>query len=231
MAERPIFVPVSTGPQLVSEIYFSIVWHSGFAASQKKRNISALHEAAEKMGYSPLLEISTKSDEKLGQRLSAFSLIINNKEAGDIPLECAFQGSKVFEKGGPYKDLYWNDPRQAKRDARLQNSGRLIGFEYEELSFPVDPKTAFYDWLYITAIFPYREWLSRLNRYSAFTDIEFNPKHSINCQARSCALFLALRNRNLLEDALASPKDFIETLLHHSYHPSLHEPTRQNILF
>jgi hypothetical protein len=53
------------------------------------------------------------------------------------------------------------EPRIAKRDARLQESGKLIGFEFEEFSFPITPKTAFYDWLYITAIFPHREWLSR----------------------------------------------------------------------
>jgi hypothetical protein len=231
MAERPIFVPESTGGELVSEIYFSIVWHSGFAPIQKKRNVKALHEAAETAGYSPLLEISTKSEEKIGQRLSAFSLKIRNKESGEIPLECAFQGSKAFEHGGPYKDLYWSEPRLAKRDPRLQESGRLIGFEYEEFLFPLEPKTAFYDWLYITAIFPHREWLSRLDRYTAFTDIEFNPKHSINCQARSCALFLALKHRDLLEHAIASPKDFIETLSRYSYHPTFHEPARQNVLF
>lgn len=231
MAERPIFVPVSAGHQLVSEIYFSIVWHSGFAPTQKKRNVKALHEAAETAGYSPLLEISTKSDEKIGQRLSAFSLRIHNKEAGDIPLECAFQGSKVFEHGGPYKDLYWSEPRLAKRDPRLQGSGSVIGFKYEEFFFPVDPKTAFYDWLYITAIFPHREWLSRLHRYTAFTDIEFNPKHSINCQARSCALFLALKHRDLLENAMVSPRDFIETLSQFSYSPTLHKPSNQNALF
>lgn len=231
MAERPLFVPVSVGPKLVNEVYFSIVWHSGFAESQKKRNIKALHEAAGQAGYSPLLEISTKSDEKVGQRLSAFSLKVHSKDAGEIPLECAFQGSKIFEQGGPYKDLYYKDARVAKRDPRLQESGKLIGFEFEGFSFPLTPKTAFYDWLYVSAIFPHREWLSRLNRYAGFTDIEFNPKHSINCQARSCALFLTLMGRNLLENATVSPSKFIETLSHYEYHPTLHEPTKQNGFF
>jgi Aldo/keto reductase family len=35
--------------------------------------------------------------------------------------------------------------------------------------------------------FTHREWLERLYRYAGFTDIEFNPSKSINCQARSCA--------------------------------------------
>ena len=29
-----------------------------------------------------------------------------------------------------------------------------------------------------------------LNEFDAFTDIEFNPKRSFNCQAKSCALFV-----------------------------------------
>jgi hypothetical protein len=174
------------------------------------------------------LEISTKSEEKVGQRLSAFSLKVHNKDAGEIPLECAFQGSKIFEWGGPYKDLYCADARTAKRDPRLQESGKLVGFEFEGFSFPLTPKTAFYDWLYITAIFPHSEWLSRLNRYAGFTDIEFNPKHSINCQARSCALFLTLMSRGLLEQAIASPDIFIETLSRYSYDPTLKELTKQD---
>src|SRR4051812_19657162 len=109
MAERPIFIPVTSGPELVSEIYFPITWHSGFAASQKKKNIKALHEAAAIAGYAPILEISTKSDERVGQRLSAFSLKVHKRDAGEIPLECAFQGSKVFVNGGPYTDLYCAD--------------------------------------------------------------------------------------------------------------------------
>jgi hypothetical protein len=229
MAERPIFIPLIAGPELVSEIYFPIIWHSGFAASQKKKNIKALHEAAAIAGYAPILEISTKSDEKVGQRLSAFSLKVHQRDAGDIPLECAFQGSKVFVNGGPYTDLYWTDVRTAKRDPRLRDSGRLVGFEFEGFSFPLEPKTAFYDWLYVTAIFPHREWLSRLNRYAGFTDIEFNPSHSINCQARSCALFLTLKSRNLLEDAVTSPSDFIRMLSHYSYRPTLHAPNKHRV--
>jgi hypothetical protein len=115
----------------------------------------------------------------------------------DIPVECAFQGSKVFEHGGPYTDLYEADARSAKHDPRLYKSGRLVGFKFDNLSFPLEPKTAFYDWLYINAIFPHREWLKRLYRYAGYTDIEFNPARSINCQARSCALFVALMKRDL----------------------------------
>lgn len=75
--------------------------------------------------------------------------------------------------------------------------------------FPTEPKTAFYDWLYISAIAPHREYLQRLEQYAGFTDIEFNPEKSINCQARSCAIFVSLVRKKLLDEALRSPRQFI----------------------
>lgn len=211
MAERPVFIPDPSVAGFVREQTFEIPWAGGFAVSQKKKNIKSLHFAAETAGLSPLLEASTKSDEKLGQRLSAFNLkiLVDDQE---ISLESAYQGSKIFEKGGPYTDLYNMDARSAKRDLRLQSSGDIVGFLFNGYHFPINPKTAFYDWLYITAIFPHREWLDRLFRYKGFTDIEFNPKKSINCQARSCALFVSLKENNLLEQAVASPESFIRVV-------------------
>jgi hypothetical protein len=216
MAERPIFVPDEDAPGLVREIPFNIVWHGGFAPVQKKKNVKALHEAAARAGFGDLLEISTKSDEKLGQRLSAFSLTFHSGELGDVPLECAYQGSKVFERGGPYTDLYKVDVRTAKRDIRLKESGRITGFLFEGFKFPLEPKTVFYDWLYINTIFPHRDWLKRLNKYKGFTDIEFNPSKSINCQAKSCALFVSLMHLDLLDSSVHSPADFIALTKKHA---------------
>jgi hypothetical protein len=209
MAERPIFVPDQHAPGLVREIPFTIPWAGGFGTGQKQENIKALHAAAAKPGFSKLLEISTKSETELGRRLSAFSLTFHSVTLGDIPLECAYQGSKVFEHGGPYTDLYRVDARIAKRDPRLKASGRLIFFRFEGFDFPSEPKTLFYDWLYINTLLPDRERLQRLDRYDGFTDIEFNPARSLNCQARSCALFVSLMLLDLLDDKLRAPKKFI----------------------
>lgn len=220
MAERPIFLPMPGQKELVKEVSVKLTWHSGFAEIQKKRNIQALHEEAARCGYAPLLEVSTKSDDKVGQHLSAFHLKVHSP-AGDIPLECAFQGSKVFERGGPYVDLFTVDPRSAKRDPRLRDSGTLIAFEFEGMRFPLEPKTVFYDWLYLGAIFPHREWLSRLNRFVGFTDIEFNPERSINCQARSMALFSSLSSNQLLEKAMKSPEAFLQVLDEREYETRL----------
>jgi len=205
VAERPIFVPMPTGDALVGEISFQIKWSPGFAAVQKAKNIKALHQAAAEDGYLPLLEVSTKSEEEFGRQLSAFNLKVATAGSGEIPLECAFQGSKVFDRGGPLTDLYDVDPRAAKRDARLQQLGPLRGFRFEGFSFPLEPKTVFYDWLYISSVYPRREWLPSLERYAGFTDIEFNPGRSINCQARSCAVLVSLEKRVLLDRAVESP--------------------------
>ena len=203
MAERPVFVPLESGTSLVQEVQVQFTWHSGFAPSQKKKNVVALHERAALIGLDPLLEISSKSDHELGQKLSAFDLkiYVDNME---ITLECAFQGSKVFEYGGPFSDLYHVSSREAKRDPRLKDSGRLIGFHFEHEDYPLSPSTIFYDWLYVNALFLHREWLERLQQCAGFTDIEFNPHRSVNCQARSCATFVALEKRGLLDCAIES---------------------------
>ncbi len=198
MATRPVFVPQKKGKLLVSEVPIDFKWNPGMAASQKKKNITALHAAAKSRGLDRLLEISSKSEDEVGRRLSAFSLKL---QVGDraIFLECAYQGSKVFRHGGPYTDLFMLLPREAKKDPRLRSSGELIGFEFAGEQFPLSPKNAFYDWLYIRTLFPHRLWISEKVSYQGYTDIEFNPAKSINCQARAFAELMALADRGQLE--------------------------------
>lgn len=209
MAKRPVFVPLASANQLVQEIPVEFPWNPGFSAIQKKKNVAALHAAAERQGLSPLLEISTKSEEKLGQRLSAFSLRVETA-LGLVSVESAYQGSKVFERGGPYRDIYQMDSLAAKRDIRIRESGRLINFDFFGQEWPLIPMTAFYDWLYLSALRGHQEFLRRLFAYKGFTDIEFNPERSVNCQARSCALLVSLLKLNSLDEALRSQQDFIE---------------------
>jgi hypothetical protein len=188
----------------VEEVPISFVWNPGMAPSQKKKNIAALHDAAAEKGLSPLLEVSSKSEWEVGQKLSAFFVKIDIDQQ-TTTLESVYQGSKVFERGGPYTDLFWVDSREAKRDPRLRESGQLKAYRYEGVDYPLSPPTAFYDWLYITALFRYRDWLAkRLKDFAGYTDIEFNPERSLNCQARSCATLIALERRGNLERAVDS---------------------------
>lgn len=230
MAKRPVFVPYSHGSRLVREIMIDFKWNPGFAPVQKKKNIVALHEAAVAKGLPNLLEVSTKSEDELGRRLSAFNLKIDLDDGEQATIECAFQGSKVFENGGPFTDLYGNTSRKAKKDERLKSCGRVIGFRFGEYEFPSEPKTAFYDWLYARALAPHKKFLELLESYDGFTDIEFNPAKSINCQARSCALFVSLVKKDILEYAISSPEMFIEVVSPDSYSQPYSDDVRQGRL-
>ena len=213
MATRPIFIPLTEGDRLVKEQTLEFHWHPGFAAVQKMKNIVGLHQAATAKGIQRILEVSTKSDRKLGVRLSAFNLKVELETGALIPLECAFQGSKVFENGGPYVDLYYVDPRAAKRDPRLKESGKVTSFQLESIKFPAEPKTAFYDWIYIRALASHEDFLKKwLTKYDAFSDIEFNPERSINCQARSCALLVSLLRKGVLREVARDSVRFMETI-------------------
>lgn len=211
MAQRPIFLPSRDGT-LVEERYVDFEWHPGLSVQQKRRSVASLHRAAGDRGVSPVLEVSTKSESVLGRSLSAFNLVLDAGDAGRFPVEAAFQGSKVFERGGPYRDMYGLSGRQIKRDERLKESGRLEGFVFRGVAWDLEPKTAFYDWLYVKSLYQHPELAAELGGYAAFSDIEFNPKKSINCQARSVALFVSLREKNLLEKALSDRGFFIELL-------------------
>lgn len=200
MVKRPVFVPSQKAPFV--DVYMpEFTWNGGFAPVQKKKNIVALHESFRKwFPDRKLLEISSKSLQELGARLSAFHLCKEVPSLGkSVPVECVFQGGKIFSDGGPFTDLYLAQPRDAKRDPRLKTSGSLRGFCFEGETMPLSPRTAFYDWLYINALLENPEYARQLTDYDAFTDIEFNPDKSINCQAYSAALFVALSRQGLLD--------------------------------
>lgn len=181
------------------------------APSQKKKNIASLHQAAALLGISNILEISSKSEEKVGQRLSAFSLKITLSKKS-FPLESVYQASKVFHDGGPFRDILEMSPREAKTDNRLKSSGNLVAFEMEGRRFPLVPSTAFYDWIYIRALFEHRRWIRENVKFDAFTDIEFNPQKSLNCQARAFAEYISLDERGLLDDAVNKFEFFSQLL-------------------
>ena len=146
MAVRPLFVPKDSSVG-VTEKRIDFQWFPGLSASQKKKSIEALHSVVHEMGYERILEISSKSKVDLGVDLSAFNLRIKTKKYGnEFTVETAFQGSKVFERGGPYKDLFGLDSRSAKKDIRLKESGNLVQFEFFGKKFPLIPRTYFYDW-------------------------------------------------------------------------------------
>lgn len=204
MATRPIFTPSLSGKLLVRTHHVDFEWFPGMSMSQSRKSIASLHEAAKRqINVDKVLEISSKSPSELGVSLSAFNLMIKTvKYSREFSLECAYQASKVFERGGPFVDLLSAKSIEAKRDPRLNQHGRLIKFRFFSVDWPLEPRTAFYDWLYINALHKHPELARQVLTYRAFSDIAFNPERSINCQAYAAALYVSLYERGLLTDEL-----------------------------
>ncbi|EGR4411245.1 DarT1-associated NADAR antitoxin family protein [Vibrio cholerae] len=216
MAIRPVFVPMTDGDIGVIEKAIDFKWHPGMAKSQKQKSVSELHSAAKLFGINNILEISSKSLDELGILLSAFNLsFVTKRYNQQITVESAFQGSKVFKRGGPYKDLYLADSMTSKKDIRIKDSGQLVGFNFFNIEFPLIPRTYFYDWLYINALVNNPQLVEELYKFDGFSDIEFNPKKSINCQAHAAALFVSLSSAGALEEALSSPDLFLRITKQH----------------
>lgn len=98
MARRPVFIPDATGPASVRTEYVDFQWHAGLASSQKQKSVASLHEAARKLpGVDRVLEVSSKSVDRLGIALSAFNLTFTTP-ALDHPLsvECASRAAKFL---------------------------------------------------------------------------------------------------------------------------------------
>ncbi|PHE75170.1 hypothetical protein COF47_17355 [Bacillus wiedmannii] len=213
MASRPVFIANQDKKDFVEIKDIVFEWFPGFSIKQKQKSIESLHSNIKK--YNPelkVLEISSKSDEDLGVMLSAFNLIIKTKNNKQFSVETAFQASKVFQFGGPYLDLYEKTSKEAKKDSRIKNSGKLLHFQFFSRKWELEPKTLFYDWLYINALSLNKDLSEQLLDYDGFTDIEFNPEKSINCQAKSAALYVALYRANLLNKALSSVDNYKEIM-------------------
>lgn len=206
MAKRYVYLPSHNSNELVEKIEIEFEWFPGFSASQKQKSLAALHNVFSQSYTNKVLEVSSKSTETLGIELSAFNLttLINEKVTS---VESLFQGSKVFENGTNYSDLYLVSSLDAKRDPRIKTSGNVIAFDFFGRRFPTNPPTFFYDWLYINTLLKNPQYHAAVLEYGAFTDIEFNPKKQINCQAYSLALFVSLHRRGLIEGDVGITKE------------------------
>jgi hypothetical protein len=94
-------------------------------------------------------------------------------------------------------------------DRRLTTSGDLVAFRYFGETWPLQPPTAFYDWLYISALIENSNLAEQVLHFDAFTDIAFNPKKSQSCQARALAMFVALKGNRMLPENQLAKSDFL----------------------
>ena len=209
MTQRPIFLPGDAINEAVREVMIPFTWVKGMAFSQQQKRADALHEAAAAAGYQPVLEVSSKSRALEGTRLSAFLLQLTLPNGHKCSVESAYQGSKVFEHGGPFSDLYYADSLDAKRDMRLKESGALRGFEFFGEEWAIQPASAFYDHLYMSALVAHPALTASLQEYAGFTDISFNPKKQVSCQARTVAMFVCLQKLGVEKEYVASKELFL----------------------
>ena len=73
MAEKKVFIASNEG--YYSEKIITYTYYSGFAVSQKQKCIRSLHEAIRaEFPDKEILEVSTKSTDETGVKLSAFNL-------------------------------------------------------------------------------------------------------------------------------------------------------------
>lgn len=129
MAVRPVYAVQCRAP------YYSVfnaefAWAGGFALSQSRKNVSAMHECFERRHPGKkALEISSKSCSPAGVAASALNLrLFVPSKARSFPVECCYQAAKVFAGGGPYDDLLTAAPKDAKRDgaAFRKRAARLL---------------------------------------------------------------------------------------------------------
>lgn len=192
---------------------YDIDWHAGFSLSQKEKNVYELHNLIKKnlnTDLEKILEVSTKSKSELGKRLSSFNLFFKYNGT-KYNMESAYQSSKVFRTIWGVKqfdELIKSHPNESRKIVKEENHSNLICFRFLDREFSLVPKFLFYDWLYIFAVSQIPGLYDSISNYKYFTDIEFNPKKSQNCQARSLVLYIWLVRNMKLEDYLSEPKKY-----------------------
>jgi hypothetical protein len=94
----------------------------------------------------------------------------------------------------------------------LRESGEMVKFTFNQKDFLLEPKSLFYDWLYLNVLFSERNLVLREvffeEHFDAFSDIEFNPQKSFSCQARTLALCVSLYENESVQDFIRDPIGF-----------------------
>lgn len=201
MASRNFWY-VNSKSNCVNKCIIEFKWEPGLSISQKRRSCNNLMCKLNYVGNFSPLDISSASTEKLGVALSAFNLMWRGK-----PLECWYQGSKIYSIAGAMHKLYNATSMEAKQSMKASNLGKLIGFNLEGVEYPTEPRTAFYDWIYLYAMLEnYGQGLD-LSQYDTFTDVQATLDVDA-CQARTVAEYRLMQLTNAF-DCLSSFDSFV----------------------
>lgn len=200
---------ISTNNGVEGKIY-NFEWFMGLALSQLRKSIRSLHDEIRKSGIQKVLEVSRKSEDPIGNKLSAFNLMV---EVNGIKssVESLYHGSKVFNENIKFEecnDMKPGDSRKYIHELIKKDSLILTGFEFNGLLFTLSTKSMCYDYIYILGLVQNKEVGDQLIKYDCFTDIVFNQNKSVACQARTCAMYKYLRENNLIDKYLNNPFEF-----------------------
>lgn len=203
MATKMCFL--SNNKSAFEEKIVEFTYVKGLAFSQKQKNVLSFHSSIRELyPNAKILEVSTKSHSNIGVDLSAFNLKLDG-----VPIENIFQASKVFENGEQFDFLISYHPREAKQFVAKEGL-KLKSFKYKGMEIPLNPPSMFYDYIYCTALSKIPHISKELAYYDIFTDIEFNEKKQINCQARACAIYSYMLKTNTVDYYLSFIKRFEE---------------------
>lgn len=202
-ATRPLFIPDTK--QLVKDESFEFEWFMGMARSQKQKNVESLHKKIREVGYSNILEISTYSPEPIGVKLSAFNLLFKKTQSPGT-VENLYQKSKIFGDGNDSDMIGRQNPKGLQP----------ISFEFDGYKWPLEPLSAFYDWLYVNALHQDSNLSKSVLKFQGFTDIAYNPKKALSTQARSAALYITLVRLNKI-DQIKDQGKFLKLIESYDY--------------
>lgn len=190
--------------KVFDEEIVSFTYVKGMAFSQKVKNVLSFHESIQQQ-FPTSRKVSTKSSNELGVALSAFNLLLDGR-----PIESIYHSSKVFTDETCYDFLVDYTPKDAKRFMREHGKGEveLKCYRYNGEDISLTPRTLFYDYIYIMGLMQLPELSKSLSDYDIFTDIEFNEKKGVNCQARACAIYSYMLRTGTVDKYIASMSEF-----------------------
>lgn len=209
-ANRIGFISTKGG---IEERTYNFEWFMGCSIAQLRRSIRSLHSEIRKSGYDKVIEVSTKSEDEIGRKLSPFNLMVSiNGER--LPVESYYHGSKVFDDSGVNVRLTECEhmkpckTKQFVRETVKERNLKLVGFETNDKKFELSSKGMCFDYLYILGLTQNEDLADYIMKKDVFTDLMFKREKGIGCQARSCALYKYLRTNGLVEQFISNPHEF-----------------------
>lgn len=206
MAVRKVYLSLAEFPY-AKEVPVTFPWSNGSKHQNIQAVLDTFHDVYPEM---PVLEVSLASAQPEGVGVAAMKLPLRLADGKELPVGVVYQGSKVFENGGPYTDLWQLSHQKVQKDPRLHQSGRCIGYRLEGMDYPAEPHPyAFFNWLYCRALAQDPDRGQELLRYGAFSDLDLgSAKTDRNSPARAAAVYGGLKAAGRL-DCLASYEAFV----------------------